>query len=149
MCDEIEVAWAAGLLEGEGSFVKRHVHSSAITCSSTDLDTLEKLASIFGGNIVKLKKRKSHWKDAWAWYVSGQKAYNVMGKILPFMMCRRSKQIVVVMKRWEKHNAAIMSRKQTGQAAVAYYKSMTKPSLRKAGAKYGISYESVRRALKT
>lgn len=77
---DVEYAWVAGLLEGEGCFTfgpeggrvnSKKVRQLRITCAMTDRDTVEKLHRTVGmGNInpeSRLDKRRSHNKPLWVW----------------------------------------------------------------------------------
>jgi hypothetical protein len=144
----IEIAWAAGVLEGEGTFIKRNINSLSVSCEMTDLDVLEKLVSIFGGKIYVAKaERPGHWKKSWRWVAVGPTAERTMTTILPFMMARRSLKIRELLSRWRQRVRYIEAHKSKVREATEYYKSMPIPSLRKAGKVYGISYECVRRGL--
>lgn len=84
-----ELAWIAGWLEGEGSFITRGTTCS-VTASSTDLDVLERVRSLAGGRVHAITKRQAHWKDAWVWTLSGTPAYELMTRLLPWLGSRRA-----------------------------------------------------------
>ena len=89
-----EIIWAAGLLEGEGSFLlQTGTYYLKVQVQMTDLDVLESIQRIFGGNIHPITKRREHWKDAWVLNISGSTAYTCMVEIRPYMHSRRTKQI--------------------------------------------------------
>lgn len=104
---DIEVAWVAGLLEGEGSFtfgppsgrINPGCRQLRITCSMTDLDTIEKLHNVTGiGNFNperrKYDKRRPHAKPAWVWSATRRPdVVYVLNAILPHMGERRSARI--------------------------------------------------------
>lgn len=98
---DIEIAWAAGVLEGEGCF-SRHVRSSngfvcfAIHCEMTDEDVVNKLHSIFkvGTVIPRLnisgRTDKSVRKQSWIWSVQNKAGVTfVLNSIKPFLCSRR------------------------------------------------------------
>lgn len=76
MATEIEVAWAAGLFEGEGCFTrsttprpdgKPRYQLSAIL-SLTDHDVLLRFHAIVGvGRVYDKRVEKSHHKQQWRW----------------------------------------------------------------------------------
>ncbi|RYD64903.1 MAG: hypothetical protein EOP83_08655 [Verrucomicrobiaceae bacterium] len=88
------IPWAAGLLEGEGSF-SLNVGKIRIQCQMTDLDVLEKLRDVLGGgSIIPVKKRKSHWKDCWLYSTKGSShTKEVILAIRPYMGFRRTARI--------------------------------------------------------
>ena len=59
-----EIAWAAGLFEGEGSFVPRRNGNMLITIAMADRDVLERFQAIFGGALTALNKPggKQMWR---------------------------------------------------------------------------------------
>lgn len=79
---DLDVAWAAGLFEGEGCFTRnftrskngpRRVHLQ-MTLVSTDLDVLQRFARIVGGNTRPIRRPGSRFKQAWGWTAGGPKA---------------------------------------------------------------------------
>lgn len=103
------MAWAAGLFEGEGSFT---IHKSrnptrkdgwtniriypAASLSMTDKDVMERFAKIVGmGNVTgpyKTKGREGK-KDKFMWMVINKKALLLADMFRPFLMERRKNQI--------------------------------------------------------
>ena len=106
---EIDIAWAAGLLEGEGCF-SRHVRkknnqlSFAIHCEMTDEDVVRKLHSIFnvGTVVIRLnmtgRKDKAVRKQSWIWSVQNKKGIvEVLTAIKPYMCGRRLEKINLIL----------------------------------------------------
>ena len=89
MKTDVDVAWAAGLFEGEGCIHNRGSHSIAVSISMTDLDVLEKLSGIYGGKVTPLKVREEHWKPSWIWYLYGMNAKNFLEDVMPYLGSRR------------------------------------------------------------
>lgn len=123
-----ELAWAAGLLEGEGSFSWRTSKSPHISCAMTDLDVLERLRSLLGGNIVVATKSQPHHKQAWVWYLGGTPAIDVMRQLSPLMGSRRHDKIEQVIQLWEDHHRDRATTKEAKQqrgiaAALDYQRS--------------------------
>ncbi|MFA5696213.1 MAG: hypothetical protein WC917_01970 [Bacilli bacterium] len=87
-----EKAWAAGLVEGEGSTII-HGGSLRATLQSTDLDVLENLKEIFGGTIYPLGLRMGHLKEIWMWSTSGESAIIFLNYIYKYLGKRRKKRI--------------------------------------------------------
>jgi len=96
-----DIAWLAGLLEGEGCFYLAKTPS--ITISMTDKDVIEKVASLFNREIYlrnHLAKKKSYevgiyGSDAVAW----------MFTIYSFMKERRKERIRNIVKKWMTQNS--------------------------------------------
>lgn len=105
--DVLELAWLAGLLEGEGSFMmSRNIVSGTtylypkIVINMTDYDVVKRTADLFRNNVYKIPKSdnpkygyKKPRKQAWRAQVSGAKAAMLMEAILPLMGERRAERI--------------------------------------------------------
>jgi hypothetical protein len=96
-----QVAWAAGLFEGEGYFGgdPRNGHVYPHTAlSSTDLDVLERFTKIIGvGKIRGPYKTIKGKKPIYRWQVTGAPAARVARMLFPFLLERRQKQISAAM----------------------------------------------------
>lgn len=107
MSNDLMVAWAAGVLEGEGCFsifhrkTAKHDHKSlAIHCEMTDEDTVTKLHSVFNVGSILVRKNTSGRvdrrirKQTWIWSVQNHEGiYKVCNSILPYMGSRRTEKI--------------------------------------------------------
>jgi hypothetical protein len=103
---ENEIAWLAGYLEGEGSFVchpiKKHLMTLKITFQSTDEDVSKKAASLMKANINGPYHRqgRANRKPYWTVHISGDRAVSLMQLLLPQMGIRRSQQINNSILKW-------------------------------------------------
>jgi hypothetical protein len=97
---ETDLAWAAGLIEGEGCFTihsKRHPY---LILDMTDKDVIEKLHSIFPfGNIRGPYRHKTRpeYKDRWRFDAYGPKARHIIINIFPYMCSRRKAKMKELM----------------------------------------------------
>ena len=94
----IEVAWLAGLVEGEGSFVI--THRATLTVAMTDLDIVERLPRLTGvGNLYAYKtKAAAHHKDVYGWTVGKQRhLLAVTRSIRPWLGARRGESADAVL----------------------------------------------------
>lgn len=98
--NEIEIAWLAGLLEGEGCFYSQgRSNGCGLILGMTDKDVVEKAANLVGGKVrTKSEKRPNH-KPAWAFHLTGDTAVSVMKQVLPYMGQRRSQKIKEVLEK--------------------------------------------------
>ena len=103
---EIEIAWLAGLLEGEGSFHFTMVGkcpNNRIQLSMTDKDIMERVAKMFFTTFSTLppqglmRKNKNYYRV----YICGANSRAVMRAIRPFMGQRRKKEIDKQLAAWE------------------------------------------------
>lgn len=91
---EADLEWAAGFLEGEGSFVK--TKSGGRVSSANQRYTpepLQRLQGLFGGSL--------RWRDGerrWNWYACGWRAVGLMLSIYPYLSKRRQRQIQRVLR---------------------------------------------------
>jgi len=90
----IDLAWAAGFLEGEGSFI-RDGRIAAAQAGDQVPDPLIRLQQLFGGSITKREPRSDVLgkQRQWVWTVCGPRARGVMMTIYTFMSSRRKMQI--------------------------------------------------------
>lgn len=96
---KIDAAWAAGFLEGEGSFIIRkranHTRYSKISACQKQKEPLIRLVRMFGGG---LWLDKSGGYKIWLWNVNGPRARGISLLILPLMSPKRRKQIIKMLK---------------------------------------------------
>lgn len=116
--DELELAWIAGLLEGEGSFLLRQKRTPVIACSMTDKDVIDKLHSLIGGNVYELGRQKEHHKDVFRVQLCGKEAFFLMKKIKPFMGQRRQEQIQFVIDGWMQYKFGISKKDEQFQEKI-------------------------------
>lgn len=98
---EIEIAWLAGLLEGEGSFLALHrkrdgaIHPR-ISMTMTDKDIIDRVRALMGGSVTEV--RRPNKKVAWSWTVQAfADAEHWLPLLYPHMGERRRQQIDVVL----------------------------------------------------
>ena len=95
---ELDYAWAAGVLEGEGCFSifkrkeRRNTRSVAIHCVMGDEDIVRRLHSLFGcGHVSIIPPRSENWKTMWAWQVQNKVGVlEVILRVLPYLGIRRT-----------------------------------------------------------
>jgi intein/homing endonuclease len=87
----IEYAYLAGIIDGEGSILLSKNNKSdkfrkpVISVTSTSEELILYLKFTFGGNIVNQKIYKDHHKKSWIWKLRNKAAINLLSSILPFM----------------------------------------------------------------
>lgn len=88
----IDIAWAAGFIEGEGSF-KKHARSYRIVCGQNDREPLDRLSALFGGSIrLQHRMYRGEPRPIFVWEVYGEKAGRAIDLIYPFLSARRREQ---------------------------------------------------------
>jgi hypothetical protein len=86
-----ELAWLAGLLEGEGTFG----HGGGTPCvrlQMTDKDVVDKAADLMGGNVYTSEPVPGN-KQVYRVGVYGPRAIDLMGRLQTFMGARRQQSI--------------------------------------------------------
>lgn len=99
LLNDVDRAWVAGFLEGEGSFIATHAGGARvirITASSIDRDVLERLQAITGvGNINLNYPAKGNHHACWIWQVARRAdVCAMMRDIYPLMGVRRQHRIL-------------------------------------------------------
>jgi len=84
-------SYIAGFFDGEGSITKIG-NGFRITIPQANLSVLKKIKKfVRKGYIIKVTKRKKHWKDSWVYYMAKQKDINnFLKKIFPFLVVKRN-----------------------------------------------------------
>lgn len=93
-----QLAWVAGLLEGEGSFTLKSKTSGTkrnivAQCHMTDYDVLLRLHRLTGIGHLRGPYANGTGKPRYNWAVSGPPAYLLMKDLLPLMCQRRRARI--------------------------------------------------------
>jgi len=102
-----EIAWAAGLFEGEGCIAldtywtsSKRRHRLALSLGMTDEDVVTRFVQIVGVGRVRLQNRDNgwvqpHWRDQYLWEIGGRKdCLRIAAMFLPYLGTRRRKKLV-------------------------------------------------------
>ena len=93
-----EVAWLAGLYEGEGTCVALHKNGRApmrLVIGMTDRDVIEKVQKIAGCGWVGTRAGSGTHKDLHVWAVGGEAARQVAEAIYPHLGKRRQDRLAL------------------------------------------------------
>lgn len=94
MTPEQEIAWAAGLFEGEGCISTYQSDSTQLTLVSTDYDVIDRFARIVGVGTVSgpfYPNNNPEWKPVKKWLCSHQyEVRELLDRLLPFLCGRRA-----------------------------------------------------------
>jgi|ERR1700733_6511310 len=88
---EIQIAWIAGIFEGEGHAWGHQQGRTAIVISQKDPEILYRCREMFGGRIEMLRASSPKYIHAWKLY--GDRARRFFQLIFPLMSTRRKMQI--------------------------------------------------------
>lgn len=103
---ETELAYIAGLIDGEGS-IDIHFNKPSksspngqyfvrVTIHITNLPVLEWLRTQFGGSIYKRKESKTNWKQGYDWKLVAGNAIQLLRKIEPYMKIKKAEALVAI-----------------------------------------------------
>jgi hypothetical protein len=92
--DDIEIAYAAGLFDGEGSISlvsqrSNRSHSPQVAVASNDHEVLLWLRKRWGGSIVTKQPRKATHSISYDWRLTDRRALTFLRSIRPFLVIER------------------------------------------------------------
>jgi hypothetical protein len=106
--EELEIAWAAGFLDGEGSFLIGRVKSKSAAASmlhrpfisaaqTGDPDCLKRLQRLFSGYVVRATRRTSAGRIFFMWRLDSARALRrALPKLLPHLVVKRAQAEIVL-----------------------------------------------------
>ncbi len=119
----MNIEYYAGLLEGEGSFLRKPNGGIQITLEMTDQDIVERMMEL-GGNVYSYPARKEGWKPTWRWSINGQEAYDLAERLLPFLGKRRTQQATWMRLQFDARQEVKESKKEAIRERTKYIKEM-------------------------
>lgn len=107
--ESLEIAWAAGLFEGEGSIYpyrdsKSGTHYPRLDLASTDEDVVRRFARIVDGGSVYGPIQRPNRKPFWRWQATGTRARLALDLFAPHLGERRSARRTEVLAQCESVN---------------------------------------------
>lgn len=98
MASEVEVAWAAGLFEGEGCItMNAGTTKLRLALGSTDEDVVRRFAAIVGCGFVNGPYKIKGGKDQWRWGCATRGTLAVLPMFLPYLGERRRARAAEIM----------------------------------------------------
>ena len=92
------LAWAAGLFEGEGSIIRRRKKETNLVLATTDFDVLSKFCSILGHGRIYGPYTRPNTKPIWRWSCSGSKnCIAILAALWTFLGVRRKERAALAM----------------------------------------------------
>ncbi len=94
MHSEVEKAYLAGLIDGEGSIgIDAHgglrVPSVRITITNSCIDVLEEMAGLWGGAVTTRRRRVFNWKETADLRIGAKTAVDILKEIQPYLKIKR------------------------------------------------------------
>jgi hypothetical protein len=95
-----DIAWIAGILEGEGYFGLANRATVRIVVTMTDEDVIRRVADILGAPSVRRTKEKAILKAVFSTAINGKRAIAWMMTVYGFMGVRRRARIRLILSTW-------------------------------------------------
>jgi hypothetical protein len=103
MITTLEIAWLAGLLEGEGSFGFYGTCGPRVFLSMTDKDVVQHAASLLHVKRINPRAPLGYGKKLlWVFDVAGIRAVGIMLTVYKFLGTRRQEKIRDCLAKWRK-----------------------------------------------
>ncbi len=101
MSTDIEIAWAAGLFEGEGCIVLRAKRAAELTVGMTDRDVIDRFHRVVGAGYVLTESRTKDGHKTLHRWMCGKSAdvRAVLAAFLPYFGARRAEKATEVLAR--------------------------------------------------
>ena len=101
--DEVEKAYVAGIVDGEGTvtLMKHHKNETPLPCvavANNNLELLKWLRARIGGTITSKKKRLPHHNDSYAWYVRQDRALRFLNEIKCYLIIKKQQAELITKK---------------------------------------------------
>lgn len=112
---KVELAWAAGLLEGEGCFTLNgpSKRTPMVGLNMTDRDVVEKFAQIFKlPQTIYTYQYGANRKPVHQLRIIGKRAVGLMLTLFSFLCRRRRERIKEVLKIWQSARARRQTKKE-------------------------------------
>ena len=91
---DIELAWLAGLLEGEGCFsYRRDRDIPTVEVKMTDLDVINRVARLMGRTVTPIPAQREGYQPQYRARIQGEPARELMRRLQPHMGKRRAARI--------------------------------------------------------
>ena len=137
--------WLAGLLEGEGTFMKGPPsipRSPVVQIVMTDEDVIRKVATLLGYTCIKLHPKVSTWKSTYLVKIRGKRAIELMQLLKLLMGKRRREQIQRAMACYKpKPHGIKLAIKQVREIRKRFNCGETNKELAK---KFGVCFSTIR-----
>ena len=90
-----DLEWAAGFLEGEGSFYGQEGKggSQNVSANQVNSEPLARLLMMFGGRLMSRPRTTETSNDYWAWSATGPRARGIMLTLFLLLSKKRQDQI--------------------------------------------------------
>lgn len=98
--DMRDLYWAAGFLEGEGSFMNQRFQV-VVSAVQVQREPLERLLSLLGGKIYFCRKKNPKHSDYFKWNTQGSRGAGVAMTLFSLLSTKRREQILKALAHWK------------------------------------------------
>lgn len=109
----LHLAWAAGFIEGEGSFSSVRKGSACVTAAQVQKEPIERLHALFGGRVTQRVTKGHSTKPIWVWALPARRSIEVMMTLYVLMSPRRQEQILIALNMWKAQKRILRSHNST------------------------------------
>ena len=90
-----DIAWAAGFIEGEGSFTRRNRRglSMSVSVGQVNKEPVQRLLGLFGGSLTVENRKPPNAPEFWRWQAHGARGRGVAMTVYPFLSAKRQEQV--------------------------------------------------------
>lgn len=92
---KVDLAWAAGFLDGEGSLLIQNAKRNGVryywimvSAPQVSPEPLIKLQMMFGGAIHHRRSRPEKWADFYEWHIGNRQAASMLRRVLPYLLVK-------------------------------------------------------------
>ncbi len=103
MYEPLHLAWAAGIVDGEGSILLQLTYykdnpsySPLIRVEMTHEETISRLRRIFGCGGSYSRQGKENWKATHTIQVNGRESIHVAKRLLPYLVTKRRQAELII-----------------------------------------------------
>ena len=119
----LDIAWAAGLIEGEGC--PHYNGSPRLSLAMTDEDVVRRFAGLFGGNVARRDRvNPKATKPVFVWSACGKRAIGAMLTLYSLLGSRRRAKIRAIILEWKTRKIGA-----TSEQAKARWAGRERPAL--------------------
>lgn len=98
---ESQIAWLAGIYEGEGSCAITNGRAIRVEIVMTDQDVVDRIHTLTGlGSVHTVPQRTEKHKQAYRWSIGSVDAINFLQAIMPWLGDRREKRATEAINNW-------------------------------------------------
>src|SRR5712691_1015928 len=137
--DPLDVAWLAGLLEGEGSFFPGPPSAPrlpVLAVAMTDEDVMARVGALLGRKVSSIRPRRQGWLPTFQVRVTGAKAVSWMIAVRPLLGRRRREQVDRALASYAPRTQRLFD---DDQARDALSRLASGASVRSVAAQFGVS----------